>query len=79
MKITKSKLKEIIKQELTEYEKGTPEDVGESLVDVILDLQLAVKRIDFKKVRNWSRKYHRSAPGLLDMITRTLTIFGKIK
>ena len=72
VKLTKTKLKEIIKQELNE-------STTDRLVDAVFDLQRITKRIDFKKVREWADKYHRSAPGLLDMITRTLKIFGKMK
>jgi len=74
--LSESKLRKMIKQELKEYK--DPDEVAEELVDVISDLQRVVKRIDFNKVKNWSKKYHRSAPGLLDMITRTLTTIGKM-
>ena len=70
--LSESKLRKMIKQELNE-------STREGLVDAIFELQRITKRIDFKKVREWADKYHRSAPGLLDMITRTLKIFGKMK
>ena len=79
MKITKSKLKEMIKQELNEYEKGTPESVGEDLVEVANELQREFKRIKFDKIREWGKKYYRSAPGLLNMLTNVLKWVRKIK
>ena len=79
MKLTKSKLREIIKQELNEYEKGTPESVGEDLVEVANELQREFKRIKFDKIREWGKKYYRSAPGLLNMLTNVLKWVRKIK
>ena len=77
MKITKSKLKEIITQELNEYE--DPEKVAENLVGVVDELRRQIKNIDFNKLRVWAKKYHRSAPGLLDMLGRSLRIFKKLR
>jgi len=79
MKITKSKLKEMIKQELNEYEKGSPEEVAERVFDAVVELQHQIKRINFKKVREWGTKYYRSAPGLVNMLTHVTKWIRKIK
>ena len=73
MKITKSKLKEMIKQELNE---SAPR---EGLVDAIFDLQRVTKRINFKKVREWADKNGRASAGLLGAIYKTLILLRKIK
>ena len=73
MKITKSKLKEMIKQELNE---SAPR---EGLVDAIFDLQVVTKRINFKKVREWADKNGRASAGLLGALYKVLTILRKIK
>ena len=72
MKITKSQLKEMIKQELNE-------STREGLVDAIFDLQRITKRIDFKKVREWADKNGRASAGLLGALHKVLTILRKIK
>ena len=79
MKITKLKLKEMIKQELNEYEKGSPEEVAERVFDAVVELQHQIKRINFKKVREWGTKYYRSAPGLVNMLTHVTKWIRKIK
>ena len=72
MKITKSKLKEMIKQELNE-------STREGLVDAIFDLQRVTKRINFKKVREWADKNGRASAALLGAIFKVLIILRKIK
>ena len=70
--LSESKLRKMIKQELNE-------SVREGLVDIIADLQIVVKRIDFNKVRKWADKYHRSAPKLLGSLTNALILLKKLK
>ena len=72
MKLTKSKLKEIIQKELNE-------STREGLVDAIFDLQRVTKRIDFNKVRNWADKNGRASAGLLGALYKVLIILRKIK
>ena len=72
MKLTKSKLKEMIKQELNE-------STREGLVDAITDLQRVTKRIDFNKVRKWADKNGRKSAGLLGAMYKTLIILRKMK
>ena len=72
MKLTKSNLKEMIKQELNE-------STREGLVDAIFDLQRVTKRINFKKVREWADKNGRASAGLLGALYKVLTILRKIK
>ena len=72
MKLTKSNLKEMIKQELNE-------STREGLVDAIFDLQTVIKRIDFNKVRKWADKNGRASAGLLGAIYKILILLRKIK
>ena len=73
MKITKSKLKEMIKQELNE---SAPR---EGLVDAIFDLQTVIKRIDFNKVRKWADKNGRASAKLLGSLYNVLIMLRKMK
>ena len=68
------KLKEIIKEA---YE--DPDDVAEELVDYVLELQNNIKRIKFDKIREWGKKYHRSAPALLKTLQNVAMWMRKIK
>ena len=68
------KLKEIIKEA---YE--DPDDVAQELVDYVLELQNNIKRIKFDKIREWGKKYHRSAPALLKMLQNVAMWMRKIK
>ena len=72
MKLTKSNLKEIIKQELNE-------SVREGLVDAIFDLQRVTKRINFKKVREWADKNGRASAKLLGSLYNVLMMLRKMK
>ena len=72
MKITKSKLKEMIKQELNE-------STREGLVDAIFDLQRVTKRINFKKVREWADKNGRASAKLLGSLYNVLMMLRKMK
>ena len=72
MKLTKSKLKEIIKQELNE-------STTDRLVDAIFDLQRITKRIDFKKVREWADKNGRASTKLLGALYNILMMLKKMK
>ena len=72
MKLTKSNLKEMIKQELNE-------STREGLVDAIFDLKRVTKRINFKKVREWADKNGRASAALLGALYKVLIILRKIK
>ena len=72
MKLTKTKLKEIIKQELNE-------STTEGLVDAIFDLQKVTKRIDFKKVRKWADKNGRASAKILGSLYNVLMMLRKMK
>ena len=72
MKLTKSNLKEMIKQELNE-------STREGLVDAIFDLQVVTKRINFKKVREWADKNGRASAKLLGSLYNVLMMLRKMK
>jgi hypothetical protein len=77
MKLTKADLKEMIKKELKEYK--DPEQVAADLVTVVDQFRDQLKRVNFDKLREWARKYYRSAPGLLKNLENYLKIFRKMK
>ena len=54
-----------------------PEDAGPSINMALDELQSALKRV--RNPEKWAEKYHRSLPGVLDMIDRLTNIFGKMK
>ena len=72
MKLTKSNLKEMIKQELNE-------STREGLVDAIFDLQTVIKRIDFNKVRKWADKNGSASAKLLGSLYNVLMMLRKMK
>ena len=72
VKLTKTKLKEIIKQELNE-------STREGLVDAIFDLQTVIKRIDFNKVRKWADKNGKTSAKLLGSLYNVLMMLRKMK
>ena len=72
------KLKQLlIEKDFKEYK--DPDDVVEDLVGVVNELRSQIKNIDFNKLREWAKKYHKSASGLLDMLGRSLKVFRKLK
>jgi len=77
MKITKTKLKEMIREELLNERYIDPDDAGIVIVNAIDDLEIAIKRV--KNPEQWAEKYHRSLPGLVDMIERITKILQKMK
>jgi hypothetical protein len=77
MKLTKLKLKEMVKKELKEYK--DPDQVAADLVTVVDQFRDQLKRVNFDKLREWAQRYHRSAPGLLEGLERYLKLFRKMK
>jgi|TARA_Y100000310_G_scaffold237302_1_gene240584 hypothetical protein len=72
------KLKQLlIEKDFKEYK--DPDDVVEDLVGVVNELRSQIKNIDFNKLREWAKKYHRSAPGLLEMLGKSLQIFRRLR
>ena len=78
MKIKKSQLREIVKEELIkEAPYINPDDAGVTINNALDDLKQSLKRV--RNPEKWAEKYHRGLPGVIDMIERLTHIFGKMK
>ena len=77
MKLTKSKLKEIIREELIKERNIDPEDAGQAINYAIEELEGSLKKI--RNPENWAEKYVRSLPGVIDMMERLSIVFSKMK
>lgn len=78
MKIKKSQLREIVKEELIkEAPYIDPDEAGVTINNALDDLKQSLKRV--RNPEKWAEKYHRSLPGVVDMMERLTHIFGKMK
>ena len=78
MKIKKSQLREIVKEELIkEAPYIDPDEAGITINNALDDLKQSLKRV--RNPEKWAEKYHRGLPGVIDMIERLTLIFGKMK
>ena len=78
MKITKSQLREIVKEELIkEASYIDPDEAGIIINNALDELKQSLKRV--RNPEKWAEKYHRGLPGVVDMIERLTHIFGKMK
>ena len=80
MKLTKTQLREIIREELKEAYID-PDKAPKMLADALDELRRDIFNVvKYKgKVEGWAEKYHRSVPGMLDMISRMTKILKKMK
>ena len=78
MKITKSQLREIVKEELIKAASYIdPDEAGIIINNALDELKQSLKRV--RNPEKWAEKYHRGLPGVIDMIERLTHIFGKMK
>ena len=78
VKITKSQLRKIVKEELIkEAPYIDPDEAGVTINNALDDLKQSLKRV--RNPEKWAEKYHRSLPGVVDMMERLTHIFGKMK
>ena len=78
MKITKSQLRKIVKEELIkEAPYIDPDEAGITINNALDDLKQSLKRV--RNPEKWAEKYHRGLPGVIDLIERLTLIFGKMK
>jgi hypothetical protein len=78
VKITKSQLRKIVKEELIkEAPYIDPDEAGVTINNALDDLKQSLKRV--RNPEKWAEKYHRGLPGVIDMIERLTLIFGKMK
>ena len=67
MKIKKSQLREIVKEELIkEAPYINPDEAGVTINNALDDLKQSLKRV--RNPEKWAEKYHRSLPGVVDMM-----------
>ena len=66
------KLKNIIKEAYID-----PDDAGKAINYALDDLKTQLKRA--RNPEKWAEKYHRSVPGVIDMMERLTSILGKMK
>ena len=67
------KLKDII----SEKRFIEPEDAGREINSSLDGLEKALKKV--RNPEKWAEKYHRSLPGVIDMMERLTHLFGKMK
>ena len=77
MKITTTQLKKMIREEILKEKYIDPEDAPMILVNAIQNLQSALKGA--KNPEKWAEKYHRSLPGLVEMIYSVTKILSRMK
>ena len=78
VKITKSQLRKIVKEELIkEAPYIDPDEAGITINNALDDLKQSLKRV--RNPEKWAEKYHRSLPGVVDMMERLTHILGKMK
>ena len=77
MKITKQKLKEIIREELMNETFIEPRDAGRMINGALEDLEYALKKV--RNPEKWAEKYTRSLPGFLDQIDKVIRSLGRMK
>ena len=78
MKITKSQLRKTIREEIIkEASYIDPDEAGIIINNALDQLKQSLKRV--RNPEKWAEKYHRSLPGVVDMMERLTHIFGKMK
>ena len=78
MKITKSQLRKTIREEIIkEASYIDPDEAGITINNALDELKQSLKRV--RNPEKWAEKYHRSLPGVVDMMERLTHIFGKMK
>ena len=78
MKLTKKRLKEIIKSELNEWS-PTYDEVGPILADLLNELEDKLKRLNKDKAVKWGNKYHKSASKLNDILKLLIQQLTRIR
>ena len=78
MKITKSQLRKTIREEIIkEASYIDPDEAGIIINNALDELKQSLKRV--RNPEKWAEKYHRSLPGVVDMMERLTHILGKMK
>ena len=78
MKLTKSKLKEMIKEELLKEKRFIdPEEAGQAINYALDDLKHTLKKV--RNPEKWAEKYHRGLPDVIEMIERVSKVLWRMK
>ena len=78
MKLTKSRLKEIIKEELLKEKRFIdPEEAGQAINYALDDLKHTLKKV--RNPEKWAEKYHRGLPDVIEMIERVSKVLWRMK
>ena len=78
MKLTKKKLKEIIKEELLKEKRFIdPEEAGQAINYALDDLKHTLKKV--RNPEKWAEKYHRGLPDVIEMIERVSKVLWRMK
>ena len=79
MKLTKQRLKQIIKEELLNEYTPTYDEVGPILADLLNELEDKLKRLNKDKAMKWGNKYHKSASKLNDILKLLIQQLTRIR
>ena len=78
MKLTKSKLKEIIKEELLKEKRFIdPDEAGQAINYALDDLKHTLKKV--RNPEKWAEKYHRGLPDVIEMIERVSKVLWRMR
>ena len=78
MKLTKKRLKEIIKEELLKEKKFIdPDEAGQAINYALDDLKLSLSKA--RNPEKWAEKYHRGLPDVIEMIERVSKVLWRMK
>ena len=78
MKLTKTRLRKIIKEELLKEKRFIdPEAAGQDINYALDDLKLSLSKA--KRPERWAEKYHRGLPDVIEMIERVSKVLWRMK
>ena len=78
MKLTKQRLKEIIKEELLKEKRFIdPGEAGQAINYALDDLKHTLKKV--RNPEKWAEKYHRGLPDVIEMIERVSKVLWRMK
>ena len=78
MKLTKSKLKEIIKEELLKEKRFIdPDEAGQAINYALDDLKLSLSKA--RNPEKWAEKYHKGLPDVIEMIERVSKVLWRMR
>ena len=79
MKLTKQKLKQMIKEEMLNEYTPTFNEVGSILADLLNELEDKLKKLNKDKAMKWGNKYHKSASKLNEILKLLIQQLTRIR